>query len=379
MVRYLFGVLLLGALAVGCGDSDSPPLERGFLIVVERSLDEPLKASLEQYAETMRLSQFEIYVEPWGPGTADELRALVFDYIDRHDIEGALLIGDLPAARYEQIGLEGEEEEFPTDLYLQDRDAIWVDQDGNGTFDFHTDLDLDIYTSRLIGTPSQLQAYFARADYYRRVGPLVDTSAFIFIDDDWSGTNTSDALGLGELYSSVDVIQSTAESTRDAYLAKLNGDGAEFVYQKIHAYHYWVGIDEPDGQSKLFASDIVDQNLKVSFVNMTNCFASRFTKDDTTLAEAYTVGTDYGLAIIGSTKEGHLTDPRGFHANLAQGMRWGEAYQAWYKVEGRWSDVWYAGVVLMGDPLLRLRGDLLPSGPGAFDEYRKHHPELFHD
>ncbi|MGB5695233.1 MAG: hypothetical protein WBM46_06255 [Polyangiales bacterium] len=370
MVRYLFGVLLLGALTMGCGDPSSQPLDRSFLVVVESSVFEPLKPSLERYAEAMRLSQFRIHVQPWVPGTARELQAFVFDYFDHYGIEGALLIGDLPAAEYEQIGLHGYER-FPTDLYLQDRDAIWVDQNDNGIFDYHTELEIELYTSRLIGTPSQLRAYFDRADDYRRVGPLVDVSAFIFIDDDWSGNDTSDVLGLDELFSSVEVVQSTDESTLDTYLAKLTGDGAEFVYQKIHGYHEWIGIDEPDGQSKLSTQNIMDENLKVSFVNMINCFAADFTEDES-VAAAYTVGTDYGLAIIGSTKEGHMTDPRTFHAHLAHGMRWGEAYRAWFNEQGKWNDVWYLGVVLMGDPLLTLTGDLPDSGGGR-------HLEVFDD
>ena len=403
-MRYVLTFVLLGALIAGCGGSD----DRSFLVVVESSLHEPLQDSFEQYAETMRLAQFEVHVESWVPGTVDELKGLLFDYADRHGIEGALLIGDLPAAWYEQVGPEGYEH-FPTDIYLQDRDAIWVDTNNSGIFDFHEDLDLDIYTARLNGTPTQLQDYFGRAQHYRSVGSLVDVSAFIFIDDDWSTTDTSDAFHLDELYSSVEIIQDKADSTRENYLAKLTGDGAEFVYQKIHAGPLFLNFDEHLDEHgelvprKLHASDIAEDNLKVSFLNMTNCSAARFTTAGN-VAEAYTVGTGYGLAIIGSTKVGHLTDPRLFHQNLVQGMRWGEAYRAWYNEEGKHNDFWYLGVVIMGDPLVRLTGDLFPSGGtdaavwdlrddtegttsecaadvelGTFEEYRKGHPEFFAD
>jgi len=85
-------------------------------------------------------------------------------------------------------------------------------------------------------------------------------------------------------------------------------------------------------------------------------------------------------------------------------MRWGEAYQAWYNEEGKHNDFWYLGVVIMGDPLLMVTGDLFPSGGtdaaewdlledvegttpecaaevelGTFEEYRKGHPEFFDD
>jgi hypothetical protein len=401
--------LLSIALLFGCG-ADS----QDFLVVVESSLYEPLQASLDQYAEAMHAEGFEVHVEPWSPGTVDDLKALLFDYVDRHQIEGALLIGELPAAWYEQIAFNYYEH-FPADLYLQDGDAVWIDQDGNGIFDRHSELTLDIYTARLTGTATQLQEYFARANRYREEGPQVDVSAFIFIDDDWTRQDTTDAFYLDKLYSSVEVIQDVADSTPENYLARLTGRGAEFIYQKIHASPFFLsfeeGVDEQGNPAfrPLLAPDIAEQNLKGSFYNLCNCSAARFTVDN--LAEQYTVGTDYGLAIIGSTKVGHMRDPHVFHEYLVLGARWGEAYKDWFNEEGKRSDSYHLGMVLMGDPLLSLTGDLEPSPehfiesarapmeesdalqvddrileecarqaqPDTFEDYRDNHPEFFRD
>jgi hypothetical protein len=363
-----------------------------------------LRETLDGYAELMQLGRFNVHVESFVPGTVEDLKALLFDHVDMHDIEGALLIGELPAAWYEQVAFSYHEE-FPTDIYLQDRDAVWTDEDGDGIFDHHSDLNLDIYTARLNGTSTQLQDYFARARYYRRVGPLVDVSAFIFIDDDWSSANTSDEFHLGELYSNVNVLQDEADSTFANYLARLTGSGAEFVYQWIHSAPLFLSIHDQDEQGKLFYSkvlsrDIAKHDLKASFFNLFDCSAARFTGEN--LAEEYVVATDYGLAAIGSTKTGAVNDPHFFHENLVLGRRWGEAYQMWFNEVGKRNDAWHLGIVLMGDPLLRLTGDLFPSGwtdvggwdpPGAFEElmetiaqeselstfeeYRDSHPEFF--
>jgi len=417
MKRQLAALLCIcvsGLPWIGCGDASEEPVERSFLVVVESSLHEPLRESLEQYAETMQLAYFDVYVEPWVSGTVQDLKSLLFDYVDRYGIEGALLIGEgLPAAWYEQEGFDGKMESFPTDLYLQDRDAIWVDQNQNDddkqVYDYHTDLQVDIYTSRLMGTAAQLQDYFARVEHYRRIGPLTDVSAFIFMDDEWSGKDTSDECGLGELYSRVDIIQDVADSTWGNYLAKLSGEGAEFVYQWIHAAPGWLQFDDLNDDGELirikFDVDLVHA-LKVSFVNMSNCYAARFTDKDVeeSLAWAFTVGTEYGLASIGSTKVGAPSHPRSFHAALAEGRRWGEAYKIWFNAKDRENDLWDLGVVLMGDPLLRVTGDLFPAGvspeakrdlldnaeppapccvagvePGTFEEYRRRHPEFFDD
>ena len=214
LCRVAVAWTLCAAACAGCGDATVEPVRTSFLIVVEHSLYEPLEASLTRYVETMDAAGVEVHVEPWLPGTVDELKGILFEYADLDQIEGALLIGELPAAWYEQVAFDSNEC-FPTDLYLQDLDASWVDSDGNGVFDAHSDLDLEIYTSRLNGTEAELQDYFARLDYYRRVGPLVDVSGFVFIDDDWAGVNTEGAFDLGRLYSVVEIIKDKNQSGVD--------------------------------------------------------------------------------------------------------------------------------------------------------------------
>ncbi|MGB5546256.1 MAG: hypothetical protein WBM74_06765 [Polyangiales bacterium] len=364
---------IVSALALrGCGSDGSGGdgnglQERDFLVVVESSLAEALQPSLARYAENMQIANIEVYVELFEPGTVEELRQLLFQYIDVQGIEGALLIGDLPAAWYEQTAF-GYYEQFPIDLYLQDRHAIWIDEDEDGRFDGHSNLHLDIYTARLHGTTEELVNYFARAYSYRWDGPLVDVSAFIFIDDDWSSARTEKAFHLEELYSNVDLRKEPFETTAEAYLEKMTGDGAEFVYQWMHASPRLVQFEHhPEGgsvtQTRVMRSQVRELNFKGSFYNLFNCSAARFTEEGN-LARDYTVGTDYGLAAIGSTKTGAVARPHIFHGNLVIGRRWGEAYQIWYNEEGWKNDEWHLGIVIIGDPLLRLTGDLFPWGYG---------------
>ncbi|MDH4283651.1 MAG: hypothetical protein OEV36_13430 [Myxococcales bacterium] len=405
-LRYGFCAWIsCAAVCVGCGDPADEPVSRSFLIVVESSLYAPLQARLAQYAEAIEAEGFDVRVEPWLPGTVDDLKTLLFEYVDLDDIEGALLIGDLPAAWYEQVAFDWFES-FPTDLYLQNRDAVWTDEDGNGVFDTHSDLVVDIYTSRLNGTPAQLQDYFARVAYYHRVGPLVDVSGFIFIDDDWSHANTEGAFDLARLYSRVEIVKEKTDSTLDVYLAKLTGDGTEFTYQWMHSAPAFLSIrhiNESNQTTYGILRNIAQYNFKGSFFNLFNCSAARFTDPHPTVAQDYVVGSDYGLAIIGSTKTGAVNSPHVFHESLVLGKRWGEAYEQWFNEVGKRSDQWNLGIVLMGDPLLRLTGDLHPSGareaaawmpPGVVDEeimkriaetarldtfekYRANHPEFF--
>jgi len=394
--------------AIACGGSREPTtyVEKTFLVVVNYDIFHDLEPSLNQYAAALGRRGVEVHIEPWvPPGTFDELRALVFRYVDEEQIEGALLVGSLPAAWYEQEA-HGKHEEFPTDIVLQDRDAVWTDADDDDdreVFDAHTPLKIDLYTSRIDGTVEELNEYFDRVDYYRHIGPLVDVRAFVFLDDDYSSDYhlKTQSMYLDQIYEQVLIMREPSDTTIDSYIGVLTAGGAEFVYQASHSSSTYLSIGEGCTCAELVALDI-----RASFFNLFNCLAARFTEEN--LAQAYVMRTGHGLALVGSTKLGAIRDARLFHLRLAEGRTWGEAYLDWYNEVGVADDEWHLGIVLMGDPLLHLHGDTLPRAvalsadwesppedsefmrelmreiartaePGTFEEYRAAHPEFFED
>lgn len=274
--------------------------DHDIVVVVEKAIAETLASSLEVYRLDLRREQRLARIEPWEPGTVEELKALLFEQVDRYGVEGAFLVGNLPAAFYEHrvICLAWdrlnrcvmyEYEEFPTDVYLQDRDAVWEDADGNGKYDGHGELELEIYVSRLqtlpdpikcakselfaecpesydpgealYGTeecvmrcPSRLRSqiwqeyelgdveccapyffrrYFERLHEYRTDGALVNRSAMVFADDDFIPMLAP--TGLDALYPEVEVLSDAQDSTKDVYLDRLTNDGAELVHHFLHS------------------------------------------------------------------------------------------------------------------------------------------------
>lgn len=399
--RFLVLFFLQSAFVTACGESrDSPPpKEQSFLIVVNYDLYQDLEESLATYARGLATEGIRAHIEPWEPGTLLELRSLIFTYVDEEEVEGAMLIGSLPAAWYEQDAF-GVHEEFPTDIVLQDREAAWLDTDGDGVFDAHTPLELEIYTSRLDGTVDQLLSYFDRAEYHRHVSSLVEARAFVFIDDPWAEYSDRQSRHLNQIYDEVLVMDDTSQTTRDNYVSVLTGDGAEYVYQGMHSGTSYLRFMEEGGSVYCFYGEICEERFKASFLNLFNCSAVRFTEKN--LGEAYIAGTGYGLALIGSAKTGAIWDSRVFHKGLSEGRTWGEAYLDWYNQVGVDNDHWHLGIELMGDPLLRPRGNraplvpapsVSPSSPpdddgtmfeiaktarlGTFEEYRAAHPEFF--
>ena len=375
------------------------------VVVVETELYEPLEAHLAAYLEGLLTEGFKGYVLTFDPAPVSELKALLVEQYRRHDIGGAFLVGNLPAAWYEQMAFDPWPEEFPMDLYLQDLDPVFSDTDDNDRFDTHTPLGLEIYTSRVMGEVSQLQTYFDRVNRFRREGHLVEPSAFVFIDDTWERAGATSVYELDHLYLTWELISDPPASTLDNYVQQLTGDGAEFVFQMIHSgatYLQFAGV----GGGVLSSSQVRAYNFQASFVHLWNCSAARFTKHSN-LGMIYTVENDRGLGAIGSTKTGAVQRPGIFHSRLALSEPVGEAFRYWFNTYGYVSDKWALGIVVLGDPMLIVWGDAMgmlerelsgaagpeslewmetilreqapPTDLDTFEDYKLAHPEFFRD
>lgn len=171
--------------------------------------------------------------------------------------------------------------------------------------------------------------------------------------------------GLADIYTIVDVILDIEESTKATYIERLTGGGAEYVYHYIHAspnnlFIYVKPASHLIHRTQIgwspFSPPALAYELEFSFINMFSCEAVRLTVPN--LGMSMVFQTDYGLAVIGSTKYGGIFNPFDFHANLAQGTPWGESFRHWYNLIGKGNDEWHLGIVILGDPLLTLSGDV---------------------
>jgi hypothetical protein len=392
--------------------------DHDLVVVVEKVLAEVLAPSLATYLDDLDREGYLARIEPWSPGTVEQLKSLLFEQVDTYGIEGALLVGNMPAAWYEQIAFDVHEE-FPVDVFLANRDAVWRDDDGDGIYDSHSPFVLDIFVARLQTLPhpeecvrteafpdcpevydaggefyateqcvhkcpsgfvSQswspsthpdveccgayfLKRYFERVHDYRTYGSPVNPSALVFVDDEW--WTWGRPFGLDAIYSTVHVVADPAETTKPKYIEMLSGGGAQFVYHWLHASPDNLFFYVDDVEHKIHRTQIgwspylpasQTYNLEAPFMNMFSCEAARFTIPN--IGMAITFQSDYGLAVVGSTKRGGIWRPEAFHVNLAYGTPWGESFRLWYNRFGASDDEWHLGLVVLGDPLLTLSGDV---------------------
>ena len=118
------------------------------------------------------VNQDDTLVQPYGTGCPAivMMRDIIIDsFMNRcvgedDCLRGVFLVGDLPSAWYEQDSDYGGDigimhEEFPTELFFQDLDNQWRDDDGNGIFDGHSDFALEIFSARLVGGVERMKSY----------------------------------------------------------------------------------------------------------------------------------------------------------------------------------------------------------------------------
>lgn len=346
--------LLLSSCSAMMMEPPPPPADTSpakLLLVIEQSQLTALSDSISVYTEDITASGGSVDVKPFpSDGSADELKALIASY--KENVDGAFLVGDLPAAWYEQTAF-GKEEEFPIDLYFMDFEAVWEDSDGDGIFDGHSPLNLTHYVSRIAGSTEEIITYFDKLHNYRTGSYAYLGGAFIFKDEDWFDTYRGSSFGLDRMYGDVTINEDADVTLKDDYLYRVAYEGADYVYQWIHATPTSLYISDGDYYSTFRYREIPDSNVQSRFLNMFNCKGARFTQSN--LGMTYLTGTDSGLAVTGSTKVGGNFYPLEFHRTLTLGSNWGNAFKSWYNYYGSKDDEWFLGMVILGDPALHIK------------------------
>ncbi len=126
-----------------------------------------------------------------------------------------------------------------------------------------------------------------------------------------------------------------------------------------------------DGDGDWVYSETIQQNdPPVLFYNLFSCGPGRFT-DDNYLAGAYIFNTTTGLITVASAKSGSMLNFHDFTGPLSEDEKTvGQAMLAWFQAQAPfelWEQEWYYGMILNGDPTLKLLSCIDSDGDGYGD------------
>jgi hypothetical protein len=113
----------------------------------------------------------------------------------------------------------------------------------------------------------------------------------------------------------------------------------------------------------VFSETIQQRDPPVLFYNLFSCGPGRFT-DENYLAGSYIFHTTYGLITIASAKSGSMLYFDDFTEPIGKGKSFGEAFYEWFNAQAPfaiWEKEWYYGMVLCGDPTLKIIPEASPN------------------
>ena len=341
------------------------------LVIVNSTIYEGVKASLEQYRRDLEDFGFEdVIFLNWSGNRPESIREVLQQFYLNSSLAGTLLVGDLPAVEYEMFTV-WDYERFPTDLYYMDLDGNWGDSDGDGILDMHFGKKIapDIWVGRIktsgLGEDevSLINKYFDKNHRYRIGSLSAPERALLYIDDDWENFASMDSYSLGVLYDNLTVVADKATTIASDYKNRL-GEGYEWVHLRSHGTWLRHSFELPSGDGGVISStEYADIDPNALFYQLFVCHAARFTEPNY-LAGEVVFKTSKGLASIGSTKLGGMQMFWTFYEALARGRTLGDAFKEWFV---RWGEgkvtildsyvgrKWFYGLTIIGDPTLRLR------------------------
>ncbi len=346
--------------------SDNPAKSTSTVcVIVNAGLYDGIAEALGQYLTDLAREGFTVELHTSSGGTPPELRQFLLSRYTE-GIKGAVLIGDLPIAWYEETCWDPpEDEQFPCDFYYMDLDGTWQDTDGDGLYDQHYgNVAPEIWIGRLTASPltmtgktetELLRNYFRKNHLYRTGSLPVADRALVYVDDDWSGSAEWWSNEVGLTYSNRTTVSDPYVTVAEDYERRIqeNYELIEICAHSDPLTHYFK-IPPDIWYNTIGVGRIVEVNPPAAFYNLYACSNARYVETNY-MGGWYVFCPSYGIAAIGSSKTGSMLNFSYFYDPLGSGRTFGEAFFDWFGsvTDGGvddWEACWFYGMTLCGDP-----------------------------
>ncbi len=339
-------------------------------IIVNKDLYPSIKNSIDQYiADLEKVEGKKAWLDKDNFSDRSRTSALKNALKERYqndDLEGAVLIGDLPIPIYyfnDKFQGKTKREKFACDLYYMDLDGTW--KDSANLLVRHTgERKAEIWVSRItasvledygrFGTEIDIvNKYFARL-HKRMYGLDPQPRKYVIAGQKWEWRNLeSENIGdLGynetnrETFSSTSHTSSSDKACGAKWLKAIK-EGREygFVYSHSSPTSHSIGVT---------LRTLRDNDIKCRFFNCYACSNADYERAN--MAGAYAL-TDEGLVSVGSSKTGSMIPGsfRYYNRPLGADTSFGNSYKEWFNDRGiregssRVSYIyWHYGMTLQG-------------------------------
>ena len=348
---------------------------KSVLVLINKTLysDHRAREKIDRYLDDINRGHgCKVNVEVLEGGTEVGLKNIIKQYYTSDEIDGVIQIGSLPAAWFfdadSQYGGN-----FTCDLFYEDLDGTWLDNNTNGKYDEHLKgsgnkcpevfyARIDPGTMGSYGTEVDLLCtYLDKNHAYWSGGIPLKESALAYIEKDWANStnNTEKIYGLDNTE-----VRRYGQSTvsRSDYTTNRLTKDYSFIHMWCHSgynAHYFT-----DGGS-LGHSTIMDIKPKPIGYAHDGCHCADWAAggDRGYTAGAYVYSeSPTSLVCISGTKTGQWIGLKGklFFEELGKNSCIGQAYKIWFAdyiaKEGDnnipYFILWNYGYVILGDPMI---------------------------
>lgn len=371
-IRFLFSMLILSLF------STSHYAAGTIGIIVNKDLYPHIKPSIDLYIGDIKKIEGK---DAWLCATSftdiDDKKALrdsLRYHYTNNDLEGAVMVGDLPICEFIEEDREYSDKTrsprwdiFPCDLYYMDLTGTFTPEENPTS---HTgDKDAEIWVTRLVTSvltytanltePEILERYFDRA-HLRMYGQDKQARKYLLAGmyGEWPSLENENKPYLGYNSGNTQTFRTYSDSTDSVFTKKWANaliSGKEYAYIYSHAgglpYRHKVGY---------YIYNIYDDATNCRFYNVYCCQNARFTGEN--MCGAYAT-EDQGLVSVGAAKSGSMRPGsyRPYNESLGDGKSFGEAFKYWFNREGLSSLHWHYGMIMQGVGTLRLQPYSPPS------------------
>jgi len=331
-----------------------------------------LKDKVEQYREDLLTyeklaSDVMVWDMPklWSLRPYRALRHVIKTEFVYRRLKAVFFIGEFPAAWVHHVGFHAGTRPHPVMFYYGafTYKQSFADQDCNGELELPgnvvSSVNLDVTVGMLNhGSIREYNTYLDRLHAHRVRGgyPEVQRLQWSFNEGHWwcsppwiYGThhfNNDHYCWNGNR----NIWGSYMQKNKAVYTEMMNSEERKYEFYNGQAHAWHAGLQLGVGVHHMWNRSFSG----MGFFNLFHCSAAKYSAKN--LASTMALSTRYGLASVGCSHTGAMLGNKIFEQLLGSGLSWGDAFLRWWNSKGRHNTAWHTGMVIYGDPNVRMRG-----------------------
>jgi len=336
-------------------------------VLVNSTIYPKIKVALDNLEEVLHNNGYfyNFIVKNVYGENPEQIRDILRDEYKNRMIKGAVLIGNIPLARYEDRAI-GETIEFP--YYYMDLDGVWKDTDGDGIIDIPSgNYFPEIWVGMIRSTDengnnvTQIERYINKTiDYITgKDYPKVQSGAFI--DDDFLYLEDKIKSSLTYMYLGEEVMD---KNTNIPGFLKFLSKNYAYAYFIAHSDGKSYIIKTHNGYEKIYPWEI--KNINALFYTDFSCYGASFERGAITNYLIMNKNSN-ALGVLTYTAEGAPVPLLYYHKSLSNGVSFGKALVDYIRavtVNKTYFDEHIAMLAYLGFPFLK------PWRPSGYNEFR---------